>query len=96
MANQTERLLNAVREFAPKITDDQIGVVGTAAWVAHSAASIVDACYTATGGSALYDASPLQRCLRDIHTLTQHAAVGEGSTARAGAVLPGQNVAFSV
>jgi len=78
------------------IPNEQIRVVGTAAWVAHTAASIVDACYTAGGGSALYDSSPLQRCLRDIHTLTQHAAVGEGSITRAGAVLLGQNVAFSV
>ena len=78
------------------IPNDQIRVVGTAAWVAHTAASIVDACYTAGGGSALYDSSPLQRCLRDIHTLTQHAAVGEGSITRAGAVLLGQPVAFAV
>jgi indole-3-acetate monooxygenase len=78
------------------IPNDQIRVVGTAAWVAHTAASIVDACYTAGGGSALYDSSPLQRCLRDIHTLTQHAAVGEGSITRAGAVVLGQPVAFSV
>jgi alkylation response protein AidB-like acyl-CoA dehydrogenase len=77
-------------------SNDQIRVIGTAAWVAHTAASIVDACYTAGGGSALYDSSPLQRCLRDIHTLTQHAAVGEGSITRAGAILLGQNVAFSV
>jgi indole-3-acetate monooxygenase len=76
--------------------NDQLRVLGTATWVAHTAASIVDACYTAGGGSALYDSSPLQRCLRDIHTLTQHAAVGEGSITRAGAVLLGQPVAFSV
>ncbi len=78
------------------IPNDQIRVIGTAAWVAHTAASIVDTCYTAGGGTALYDSSPLQRCLRDIHTLTQHAAVGEGSITRAGAVLLGRDVPFSV
>ena len=78
------------------IPNDSMRVIGTAAWVAHTAASIVDACYTAGGGNALYESSPLQRCLRDIHTLTQHAAVGEGSIARAGAVLLGQSVAFSL
>jgi alkylation response protein AidB-like acyl-CoA dehydrogenase len=77
------------------IPNDQIRVLGTAAWVAHTSASIVDACYTAGGGSVLYDSSPLQRCLRDIHTLTQHAAVGEERITHAGAIL-GQNVAFSV
>jgi alkylation response protein AidB-like acyl-CoA dehydrogenase len=76
------------------IPNDQFRVMGSAAWVAHTAASIVDACYTASGGSALYDFSPLQRCLRDIHTLTQHAAVGEGSITRAGAILLGQEVSM--
>jgi alkylation response protein AidB-like acyl-CoA dehydrogenase len=78
------------------IPNEQIRVVGTAAWVAHTAASIVDACYTAGGGTSLYDSSPLQRCLRDIHTLTQHAAVAENSITRAGAVLLGRDVSFSV
>ncbi|HLI80794.1 MAG TPA: acyl-CoA dehydrogenase family protein, partial [Candidatus Binataceae bacterium] len=86
---------NAVRGNS-LIPNDSMRVMGTAAWVAHTAASIVDACYTAGGGSALYDSSPLQRCLRDIHTLTQHAAVAEGSISRAGAVLLGQPVAFSI
>jgi alkylation response protein AidB-like acyl-CoA dehydrogenase len=75
---------------------EQIRVVGTAAWVAHTSAAIVDACYTAGGGTSLYDSSPLQRCLRDIHTLTQHAAVAENSITRAGAVLLGREVSFSV
>ncbi|HXN85411.1 MAG TPA: acyl-CoA dehydrogenase family protein [Candidatus Binataceae bacterium] len=78
------------------IPNEQIRIVGTAAWVAHTAASIVDACYTAGGGTSLYDSSPLQRCLRDIHTLTQHAAVAENSITRAGAVLLGREVSFSV
>jgi alkylation response protein AidB-like acyl-CoA dehydrogenase len=78
------------------IPNEQIRVIGTAAWVAHTAASIVDACYTAGGGTSLYDSSPLQRCLRDIHTLTQHAAVAENSITRAGAVLLGRDVGFSV
>jgi alkylation response protein AidB-like acyl-CoA dehydrogenase len=80
----------------PLIPNEQIRVLGMAAWAAHTSASIVDACYTAGGGTALYDSSPLQRCFRDIHTLTQHAAVAEGSISRAGAVLLGLNVAFSV
>jgi alkylation response protein AidB-like acyl-CoA dehydrogenase len=80
----------------PLLPNDQIKAIGGVAWVAQTAASIVDTCYTAGGGSAPYDTSPLQRCLRDIHTLTQHAAAGEGWITRAGAVLIGQPVAFSV
>ena len=60
-------------------------VLQTAAWVVETAARVVDTCYTAGGGSALYEKSPLQRRLRDIHTLTQHAAVQENVFATAGA-----------
>jgi hypothetical protein len=52
--------------------------------------------YTAGGGSALYDSSPLQRRLRDIHTLTQHASVQESVFASAGAELLGRDPTFGV
>ena len=70
-------------------------VVGSVAWAAQTAASIVDTCYTAGGGTALYSSSPLQRHLRDIHTLTQHAAVNEAMLARAGAFLIGRSPDFT-
>lgn len=42
---------------------------------AVSCARATDAVYTAGGASALYSRSPLQRCLRDAHAITQHYAV---------------------
>jgi alkylation response protein AidB-like acyl-CoA dehydrogenase len=69
-------------------------MAGTAAWVAETAAAVVNTCYTAGGATALYDASPLQRQLRDIHTLTQHIMVAEGWLTKAGAALLGQEVGF--
>ncbi len=69
-------------------------VLQTVAWVVETAARVVDACYTAGGGSALYEKSPLQRRLRDIHTLTQHASVQENVFATAGAEKLGRPGSF--
>ncbi len=64
----------------------------TTTWVAETAAEVVDTAYRAGGGTALYTSSPLQRRLRDIHTLTQHFGVKLDTFTLAGAVLAGQEV----
>jgi alkylation response protein AidB-like acyl-CoA dehydrogenase len=69
-------------------------ILTTVAWVVQTCTVIVDTCYTVGGGPAVYEASPLQRRLRDIHTLTQHASVSEGAFTRAGAEMAGQEVGF--
>ncbi len=76
--------------------DLQMRVMQTEAWVVEISARVVDACYTAGGGSAIYEASPLQRRLRDIHTLTQHASAQEGVFANAGAKLLGDDTGFGL
>ncbi len=48
----------------------------------------------AAGGSALYNKSPLQGRLRDIHTLTQHASVQENVFVNAGAEKLGKPGSF--
>jgi len=40
-------------------------------------AKSVDLVYHAAGGSAVHSRSPLQRCFRDVHTITQHAFVNQ-------------------
>ncbi|PRY19145.1 acyl-CoA dehydrogenase family protein [Pseudosporangium ferrugineum] len=55
----------------------------------RNAARAVDLVYHAAGGSAVYDASPLQRHFRDVHVATQHAMVSSDVTETAGAVLLG-------
>ena len=52
--------------------------------------SVVEFAYRAGGGSALYDSSPLQRRLRDVHAVTQHFIVRPDVFAAAGSVLAGQ------
>jgi alkylation response protein AidB-like acyl-CoA dehydrogenase len=72
----------------------RLEILRSVAWVVETSARVVDACYTAGGGSALYASSPLQRRLRDIHTLTQHASVQENVFATAGAARLGRPGSF--
>ena len=65
----------------------------TTTWVVETAAEVVGSAYRAGGGTALYSTSPLQRRLRDVHTLTQHFGVKLDTYTLAGAVFAGQEVA---
>jgi alkylation response protein AidB-like acyl-CoA dehydrogenase len=60
-----------------------------AATAVRVSARAVDLGYELGGGSSIYLACPLQRCLRDVHVVTQHAAVSGGSLELAGRVLLG-------
>lgn len=62
------------------------------AWTADICVSVVDACFRANGSRGVYDGSPLQRRLRDIYTVVQHATVNDGAWTRWGASLFGQEI----
>jgi alkylation response protein AidB-like acyl-CoA dehydrogenase len=64
----------------------------TTTWIVETAAAVVDTAYLAGGGTALYDSSPLQRRLRDVHTMTQHFGLKLDTYTLAGAVVAGQEV----
>lgn len=57
---------------------DAPGVVAeclqTAMWTTGASVDITEACFNLAGGPALYDASPLQRRMRDMQVARQHAA----------------------
>jgi indole-3-acetate monooxygenase len=60
-----------------KLKDNTLLMQGTQAgiWLATTCVRVADACFALGGGSALYETSPLQRRLRDLHVAAQHAAV---------------------
>jgi alkylation response protein AidB-like acyl-CoA dehydrogenase len=60
-----------------------------ATYAAATCARAVDLMYTAGGGTAIYASSPLQRCLRDAHAVTQHVMVAEPTYELVGRVLLG-------
>lgn len=56
---------------------------------ARTAARCVDAAYHLAGGAAVWEKSPLQRHLRDVHVMTQHVMVGETTLKPVGRILLG-------
>ncbi len=72
--------------------DDRLAMRLAGAHAAESAARAVDAVYTSAGGSAVFEDSPLQRCLRDVHVATQHIMVSPRMYETAGKHLLGQPV----
>lgn len=75
-------------EFLPLIA----GVYANNAWVAQTCTAVVDTCFAVNGAAGIYDGAPLQRRLRDIHTIGQHASLNETSITRAGAALLGERI----
>ncbi|HVQ67392.1 MAG TPA: acyl-CoA dehydrogenase family protein [Bradyrhizobium sp.] len=45
----------------------------SAVWIVTTCVGVADGCFTLGGSSALYETSPLQRRLRDLHVAAQHA-----------------------
>lgn len=56
---------------------------------ARTARTVVGEMYSLSGGSAIYDRSPMQRCARDIEAGTQHIFLGFGQWEASGRVLFG-------
>jgi alkylation response protein AidB-like acyl-CoA dehydrogenase len=63
------------RALAGTSRDDDLMIEGaqSGVWLATTCVGIADACFALAGSSAVYDSSPLQRRLRDLHVGAQHA-----------------------
>ena len=96
LRNQAEAVWNRALAGEPVSPPDRALVMGSINWATHTSAAVVDSCYKAGGGTSPYDGSPLQRCMRDIQTLTQHAAVAESWLTTAGASLLGRSGEFAI
>jgi alkylation response protein AidB-like acyl-CoA dehydrogenase len=87
---QAEALVQSARDFMYRTTADAWSAVCAGRQVSgreravlrlamtqavQASAQAVDLMWSAAGGTPIYTRSPLERCFRDIHVATQHAAV---------------------
>ena len=75
--------------LAGTVRDDALHTQATqtAVWLATTGVRVAAACFTLGGGGAVYDTSPLQRRLRDMHTAAQHAVAHQRLYLGAGQLL---------
>jgi alkylation response protein AidB-like acyl-CoA dehydrogenase len=75
--------------LAGTLKDEALLMQGTQTgiWVATTCVRVADACFALAGGSAVYESSPLQRRLRDLHSAAQHATVQQRHYVTAGKLL---------
>lgn len=66
---------DAVRSSGHADVDQRARIRLAGAHAAETAARAVDVAYTMAGGTSVFESSPLQRCLRDVHVATQHIMV---------------------
>lgn len=79
------------------VTIEQRTAIRLAATHASTAgASVADTAFTLAGGSAVYDTSPLGRCLRDAHVVTQHIQTAPKLLEKIGQLLLGQDTDTSM
>lgn len=93
LRSEAERIsMRRAGEQEPDYLQLMTRVYADNAWAAQTCRGVVDACFSVHGAAGIYDGSRLQRHLRDIHTIAQHASLNEHSITRAGRALLGEQV----
>lgn len=83
------RLWELAQANQPASLDDRLDMWMAACNASRSARLAVEQMYLACGGTANYLRSPLQRCHRDIHALSQHFGTSPNTSLQNGAMLAG-------
>ena len=96
LVEATERLWERAEAGQPATLEDRARARAAATWATEAALAATEFAYHAGGGGAVYDDSPLQRRLRDVHAMTQHFLVRPDSFVAAGAILAGQGLSLPV
>ena len=86
---EADAMWTRVNAGTPPTPPDRARLRIAATNAVRSAVEAVDRVYTAGGGSALYNKSPLQRALRDVHAITQHTMVAPHGNELFGKILLG-------
>jgi indole-3-acetate monooxygenase len=75
--------------LAGTLKDETLHAQGTqtAIWLANTCVRAADACFALAGSIALYESSPLQRRLRDLHAAAQHGAAQQRHYVKAGKMI---------
>ena len=89
LVEEATRVWELARAGAPVPNERQALLRLAATHATAASATAVDRMYTTAGGTALFKSSPLQRCLRDVHTITQHFFVAPPTYEMIGKILLG-------
>jgi indole-3-acetate monooxygenase len=76
--------------------DERAQARAAATWATDAALKATEFAFRAGGGGAVYDESPLQRRVRDVHAITQHFLVRPNTFVTAGGVLAGQGLSVPI
>ncbi|MFG1791178.1 acyl-CoA dehydrogenase family protein [Nocardia sp. NPDC049149] len=87
-----ERQWHGLANAEPQTADERVATALARHKAFQTARSIVVQLFNLVGGSAIYRPSPLDRWLRDVNTMCQHADAGVQSLQSAGELLLGGNV----